>query len=177
MSEVSENVKSEKQWLRGLYMLLFVIISEMAKVVVVTVAIIQFLFAILAGKANSNLTQFGNSMAQFVQQTVNFLTYNTEDKPFPFAQWPEAVVVDEEAEIEFNGSVDAPAVETAEETAEEAVEESAEESVEEVAEVESVVEDTSPDDAADEEEEPKAAGDEAADDQAEEDDSGSKPGS
>ena len=165
MSEVSENVKSEKQWLRGLYMLLFIIISEMAKVVVVTVAIIQFLFAILTGKGNSNLTQFGNSMAQFVQQVVDFLTYNTEDKPFPFAQWPEAMVADEEPEIEFGSSVDAPVAET--------VEEPAGETVEEVAEVEPVVEDTSPD----EEQEPKAGGGEAADDQAEEDDSGNKPGS
>ena len=159
MSEVSENVKSEKQWLRGLYMLLFIIISEMAKVVVVTVAIIQFLFAILTGKGNSNLTQFGNSMAQFVQQVVDFLTYNTEDKPFPFAQWPEAMIADEESEIEFGSSVDASAAETAEET------------------VEKVAEDVEPDDAADEEEEPKAGEDEAVDDQAAEDDSGNKPGS
>ena len=177
MSEISENVKSEKQWLRGLYMLLFVIISEMTKVVIVTVAIIQFLFAILTGKGNSNLTQFGNSMAQFIQQIVNFLTYHTEDKPFPFAQWPEAVIADEEPEIEFGSSVDAAAAETVEEAAEEAVEETAEETVEDVAEVEPVAEDAEPDDAADEEEEPKAAGDEAADDQAEEDDSGNKPGS
>ncbi len=102
MSAVSENVKSEKQWLRGLFALLFIIILEITKVVGVTVAILQFLFAILTGKGNSNLTQFGSSLAQYFQQILDFLTYNSDDKPFPFAQWPDPVVAEEQAEMEFD---------------------------------------------------------------------------
>ena len=64
MSVVSENVKSGRQWLRGLYMLLFLIIQEITKVLINTVAVVQFVFAILTGKGNSNLTQFGNSRVE-----------------------------------------------------------------------------------------------------------------
>ena len=105
MSEVSENIKSEKQWLRGLLMLLFLIILEMAKIVIIAVTIIQFLFAILTGQGNENLRRFGSSLGQFAKQIVDFLSYNSEDKPFPFAEWPEPEP-STEPELEFGAAAE-----------------------------------------------------------------------
>lgn len=90
MNDVSDNIKSEKQWLRGLFMLLFLIVYEIAEIILIAVTIGQFLFAIVTGKNNANLTQFGDSLGQFVRQIVAYLTYNQEEKPFPFAEWPKS---------------------------------------------------------------------------------------
>ncbi|MCB1662591.1 MAG: DUF4389 domain-containing protein [Pseudomonadales bacterium] len=90
MSDINENIKSEKQWLRGLFMILFLVVYEIAEMVLVAVTLVQFLFSIITGSNNANLRQFGDSLAQFAQQTIAFLTYNSETKPFPFADWPQA---------------------------------------------------------------------------------------
>lgn len=88
MSDISENVKSEQQWLRGLFMLLYLIAYEVAKVILILLTLCQFLFSILSGKPNANLQQFGDSLGQYAAQMVAFLSYNSDEKPFPFAEWP-----------------------------------------------------------------------------------------
>lgn len=88
MNDLRENVKSERQWLRGLFMLLFLIIYEIAEMILIVVTLGQFLFSIVTGNNNNNLRQFGDSLAQFVRQIATFLTYNSDEKPFPFSDWP-----------------------------------------------------------------------------------------
>lgn len=88
MNNIKDNVKSEKQWLRGLFMLLFFLVYEVTEMLVIFVAIVQFLFSIFTGKSNANLRSFGDSLSQYAQQMVTYLSYNSEEKPFPFADWP-----------------------------------------------------------------------------------------
>lgn len=52
--------------------------------------LVQFLFSLFTGKANSALLELGSSLSKFIYQALEFLTYNTEEKPFPFADWPQA---------------------------------------------------------------------------------------
>jgi len=37
---------------------------------------------------NTRLLTFGRSLGSYVQQLVNFQSFNTEEKPFPFNDWP-----------------------------------------------------------------------------------------
>src|SRR5690606_36175239 len=60
-----------------------------ARVVMWVVVIVQFLFALITGQDNVNLRQFGLALSTFIFQTLKFLTYNSEEKPFPFSDWPE----------------------------------------------------------------------------------------
>jgi len=71
-------------------MLLFLIICELGKVILSLVALAQFVFVLLTGSANENLQRFGKSMGIYLQLVVEYLSYNQEEKPFPFAPWPEA---------------------------------------------------------------------------------------
>ena len=54
------------------------------------VAVFQFVVVLITGKQNGNLTTFGDGLSRFVYQIAKFLTFNTEDKPFPFSEWPGA---------------------------------------------------------------------------------------
>lgn len=87
--ELKENLRRRQTWLRGLYMLLFIVIFHVAEVVVGAVVLLQFLFTLFTGNTNPRLLQFGQNLSEYVYQILGFVTFNTEDMPFPFSDWPE----------------------------------------------------------------------------------------
>ena len=89
-TETRENLTSQEAWTRGLFMVMFFILLELAKLVAGMVAVLQFLFTIFTSQTNENLLRFGASLSRYIYQAWSFLTYNTETRPFPFAPWPEA---------------------------------------------------------------------------------------
>jgi hypothetical protein len=88
--ELKQNLTAAETWIRGLFILLFVFLLVVARVVTGAVVVIQFLFTVFSGRTNENLRSFGASLAQFIFQTLLFLTYNSDTKPFPFSPWPNA---------------------------------------------------------------------------------------
>ncbi len=90
--EWKENLKESRSWLRGLYMLVVLALGFIACLLVLAVTAFQFILALLTRQPNAQLISFGSSLAEYIHQTINYLIYNTEDRPFPFAEWPKAVV-------------------------------------------------------------------------------------
>lgn len=95
--ELKQNLTAAETWLRGLFILLFAFLLVVARVVTGAVVVIQFLFTVFTGRTNENLQYFGAGLAQFIFQTLLYVTYNSENKPFPFSPWPEP----EHANAEF----------------------------------------------------------------------------
>ena len=89
---MKENIKSRATWLRALYMLLFVFIFHVAEAVLAAVVVFQLLVVIFTAQPNARLLRFGQDLGTFIYQIVRFLTYNTEDRPFPFSEWPEGTL-------------------------------------------------------------------------------------
>ena len=87
--ELKQNVTAAETWLRGLFILLFAFLLVVARVVTGAVVVIQFLFTVFTGRTNENLQYFGAGLAQFIFQTLMYVTYNSDVKPFPFSPWPE----------------------------------------------------------------------------------------
>jgi len=75
-------------WQRGLYMLLFAFLLGVAKFVVFTVVILQFLFVLFTGAPNAQLLVLGQSLSTYIYQIILFLTFNSEEHPYPFSDWP-----------------------------------------------------------------------------------------
>ncbi len=88
--KIKANVKAHNTWVRGAYMLLFALIYGIAEVVVVAVVFFQFFNVLFTGSVNQRLLAFSRELNQFVYQILQFVTYNVEDKPFPFGDWPES---------------------------------------------------------------------------------------
>jgi hypothetical protein len=86
--DLKENFSNTTTWGRALFMLLFAIIYSIAEMVIGAVVIIQFLFVLFSGRVNERLLHFGGELSRFIYQVFLYLTYNTEEKPFPFADWP-----------------------------------------------------------------------------------------
>lgn len=88
---LKEKLGSQDKWMRLLFMLLFAVILFIATwgiLIVGTIAVIQFVFDIATGKPNKQLLSFGDSFSQYIYQIVKYLTFVTEEKPFPFGTWP-----------------------------------------------------------------------------------------
>lgn len=109
--QLKSNLTSSKHWFRLLFMLFYGVCLQVAFVVMTAVVCIQFLFALISGDDNRQLRAFGNSLSQFIFQSFQFLTYNSEEKPFPFADWPEADAVDDIEEEPAQPPVETPVAE------------------------------------------------------------------
>lgn len=89
--ELKTKLASQDKWMRFLFMLLFAVIFFIMTwgiLIVGAIAVIQFVFDLFAGKPNKQLLAFSDSFSQYIYQVVKFLTYVTDEKPFPFAAWP-----------------------------------------------------------------------------------------
>ena len=87
--EQTETSQPVSIWIRGLYMLLFLVITRLAEAVVGLIMVIQFILKAASGNTNQNLVRFGHQMSQYLYSIVQFQTFNSEEKPFPFAPWPD----------------------------------------------------------------------------------------
>ncbi len=82
------HLTASSTWLRFIFMLLFAILIQVAGSVMWVVVILQFVFTLFTGEDNSKLRNFGHSLSVFIYQTWQFLSYNSEEKPYPFQDWP-----------------------------------------------------------------------------------------
>ena len=86
---LKKNVLERSTWIRGLYMLLFLVIYKIAGIVMIAVVLFQFATKLLTGETNQRVRVFGQSLSLFIFQIWRFLTFNSDALPFPFAPWPE----------------------------------------------------------------------------------------
>ena len=79
---------SGETWIRLAYMLLFILLLMAARLIITLVVLVQFLVVLVSGSDNENLRNLGQGLGKWVYQCVMFLTFNSDNKPFPFDEWP-----------------------------------------------------------------------------------------
>lgn len=84
----SNTQKNESIALRILWMLLFVIVWQVAEVVLAGVVIVQLGYRLIYGAPSGSLMNFGDSVSQFLAQIGRFGIFHSDQKPWPFADWP-----------------------------------------------------------------------------------------
>ena len=77
-------------WMRGLYMLLFIIGFTIGQWLLNLLALVQFLWLLAAREPNQFLARFGNTLSIWLADIGRFLSCATDDKPFPWRPWPDA---------------------------------------------------------------------------------------
>jgi hypothetical protein len=76
-------------WKRGLFMVVFSIISGVAKLIVTLVAIFQFVTLLFKGQINKAVLPLGQNLSTYLYQITLFLTFKTDEMPFPFLSFPD----------------------------------------------------------------------------------------
>ncbi len=69
-------------------MLLMVIAFQISGTLLAVGAIIQFVLALPGGTPNARLTDFGRRLGLYLDQIASFVTFATDEAPFPFGAWP-----------------------------------------------------------------------------------------
>jgi hypothetical protein len=88
MSDEKQELERESILLRILWMVIFVIVWQLAEVVLGAVVLLQLGYRLFYGAPNGGLMSFGDSLSQYLAQIGRFGTFNTDEKPWPFADWP-----------------------------------------------------------------------------------------
>lgn len=92
--------ESKQIWIRGLYMLLFLLIHGLVKGIVFAVAVVQFILVAVNKTPNEPLRKFGQGISTYLYDITQFLVFNTEHKPFPFDDWRNAAPREESPLLE-----------------------------------------------------------------------------
>ncbi len=82
------NLANPDLWIRLIYMVLFWLLTLVARFAIAVIAVIQFLLVLMAGEANRNLRQLGYGIARWTEQSYAFLSFASDQKPYPFQDWP-----------------------------------------------------------------------------------------
>ena len=86
--ELKQNLKEKQTWLRGLYMVMFMVFYGIAEIVLFAVVVFQFLLVLFTSKTNPRLLKLGQSLSTYAYQILVYLTFNSNYQPYPFGAWP-----------------------------------------------------------------------------------------
>ncbi len=98
--EFKEHVKDTSAWTRLLFMALFAVLYWVAEVVLAVVILFQFLSVLFTGNKNDKVLSLGAQLSTYAYQIFRFLTYNSEEKPFPLGEWPSDAILSEQEAAE-----------------------------------------------------------------------------
>ena len=89
-SSAERGTRDRNLLVRLLYMLLMAFILQFCGTLLFILAIVQFVIVVIDELPNVRLATFGRHLGSYVKQIVEFLTFASEEVPFPFSDWPSA---------------------------------------------------------------------------------------
>ena len=88
--DLKNKLLNPKHWVRlALMLLMYVILSLLIKAVLFIVLFVQWILVMLNGEPNARLLHFTKGMNVYAYQIMEFITFNSDTRPFPLSDWPE----------------------------------------------------------------------------------------
>lgn len=88
MSALKQSIGSADFWLRLLYTLLLALAWQVAELLLIAVVLLQIGYRVFTAKADPKLAEFGSSLSAYAAQIGRYVTCASEQKPWPFMEWP-----------------------------------------------------------------------------------------
>jgi hypothetical protein len=85
--QINQNLKNIGIWQRIFFMLLFALVIELVGLLLWLVVILQLGAMLVTGKPNDNILTFGRQLSLYLYHILLFVTFNTDQRPFPFSSW------------------------------------------------------------------------------------------
>lgn len=86
--DVKDNLANSDNWLRVLLVLIYALIFTLAAWVLAFTVGLNLLILVFTGERNDNLAQLGEQISRYLTDIMGYATLNSDDKPFPFGDWP-----------------------------------------------------------------------------------------
>ena len=81
-----EEILKGSKWIRFLFMILYGFVINFVITICIGLALVQFLFYLFTSKPNASIANFNSHLLEFFHDSLAFLLFQTEDKPFPFKE-------------------------------------------------------------------------------------------
>ena len=99
MTEINKDELLDlKKWQRFFFMLIYGFAINGVATILIVLAAIQFIFYLFSSQTNAKLQSANNWLLNFFNDSVNFVSFNTNSKPWPFSDTEEASDADEDVE-------------------------------------------------------------------------------
>jgi len=86
--DIKKHVKDKDTWLRFVYLVVFGVAFYLSIILTFATSIFQFLAKLFGGHSFVGLAEFGTNLATYQAQVTRFLTFASDEKPFPFSAFP-----------------------------------------------------------------------------------------
>ena len=90
---IKNKLFAKSKWIRAFFMIVFFSIAYLVRILVQIIAVFQFIAMLFCDQTNLSLKKFGKDLSQYYAQIILFLTYNTEQRPYPFGDWPRRAAI------------------------------------------------------------------------------------
>lgn len=92
IKDIKQQLQKNEIWYRGLLMVLFAVIYSISKFLVIGIMLLQFAVILMKEKPNEQILKFSHSLSVYIYQIIQFLSFNSEQRPFPFSSWPDGTL-------------------------------------------------------------------------------------
>ena len=97
-----EEILKTSKWIRFIFMVVYAFVINFALTISIGLAFIQFLFVLFTSKVNESIASINYHIIDFFNDSIAFLLFQTEEKPFPFknSNKDEVVIEVNDAEVD-----------------------------------------------------------------------------
>ena len=82
--EATSNIKDSSTWIDALLVVVYLLVISYSIFLLWIIAFAQFIFKLITKKPNKNLGDLTNVFQKFINQIIDFVTFETEERPYPF---------------------------------------------------------------------------------------------
>ena len=86
--EWKDNLLKQGKWIRLFWMLAFSFVYYLSMTVLWLIVSLQFLFVLITDKRSHNIEKVSLGFRNYMVQILDYLTYHSSEKPFPFSDFP-----------------------------------------------------------------------------------------
>tara|TARA_E500000075_G_scaffold38645_1_gene34679 strand:+ start:66 stop:386 length:321 start_codon:yes stop_codon:yes gene_type:complete len=86
---LSENIKEPSIWVNFFLKVIYLIFLNFIIPFLGFITLLQFLFSLGSKKPNDNLISFSKKISIYIYQIINFITYSSDERPWPFNAFPD----------------------------------------------------------------------------------------
>ena len=89
LDNIIGNLKQGSAWVRVILMIAFaVVLYVIIPAIVLVLMLTQTLFVFITGDSNDNLRVLGTALSRYIFEVLQFLSYASDNRPFPFSAFP-----------------------------------------------------------------------------------------
>ena len=86
---LTENIKEPSIWVNFFLKVIYLIFLNFIIPFLGFITLLQLLFSLGSKKPNDNLISFSKKISIYIYQIINFMTYSSDERPWPFNAFPD----------------------------------------------------------------------------------------